>query len=43
MAKGWKGIYPEKQLTNGSKKNSKNGQQYSEEFLQEVVNGLQPF
>lgn len=43
MAKGWKGIYPEKQITNGSKKNSKNGQQYSEDFLQEVVTGLQPF
>ena len=43
MAKGWKGIYPEKQMTNGSKKNSKNGQQYSEDFLQEVVTGLQPF
>jgi len=41
MAKGWKGIYPEKHLTNGSKKNSKNGQQYSEDFLQEVVTGLQ--
>ena len=41
MAKGWKGIYPEKQLTNGSKKNNKNGQQYSEDFLKEVVTGLQ--
>jgi hypothetical protein len=43
MAKGWKGIYPEKQLTNGSKKNNKNGQQYSDEFLHSVVKGLQPF
>ena len=43
MAKGWKGIYPEKQLTNGSKKISKNGQQYSEDFLKEVVTGLQSF
>ena len=42
MANGWKGIYPQKQNTNGNKKTNKNGQQYSDEFLQEVVSGLQP-
>jgi hypothetical protein len=42
MANGWKGIYPQKQNINGNKKTNKNGQQYSDEFLQEVVSGLQP-
>ena len=31
-----------KQNINGNKKTNKNGQQYSDEFLQEVVSGLQP-
>lgn len=42
MANGWKGIYPQKQNINGNKKTNKNAQQYSDEFLQEVVSGLQP-
>jgi len=41
MANGWKGIFAHKEQKNGSKKNSKNGSQYSKEFIQEVVGDLQ--
>ncbi len=41
MANGWKGIFAHKEQKNGSKKNSKNGSQYSKEFIQEVVDTLQ--
>ena len=41
MANGWKGIFPHKEQKHGSKKNSKNGSQYSKEFIQEVVGNLQ--
>jgi uncharacterized protein YdaU (DUF1376 family) len=40
MANGWKGIYPQKIITNG-KQSSKNGQSYSNEFKEELARKIQ--
>ena len=40
MANGWKGIYPQKIITNG-KQNNKNGQSYSNEFKEELARKIQ--